>query len=164
MLQKPTNYYIADDKSLLKCRLSARVLLIFVSSRLARGGLRLVLGLGLLVFFLAAALVPQRLSEVALGRHIAPLLQWRPAADSSIDGGGLRMVVFGAPDVATFPGDKSKSWTERLCDEVTNKRFPPVTQANRNRSWNALPTSLLSPKPTWRTQIRFSPPTACTKK
>ncbi|KKF97575.1 hypothetical protein CFO_g67 [Ceratocystis platani] len=61
--------------------------------------------------------------EASLSSLTKPLYNsWQPASDDEAPpGGGLRIVVFGTPDIATAingaSGKQEKSWTEKLCEE-----------------------------------------------
>ncbi|KAL1901630.1 hypothetical protein Cpir12675_000320 [Ceratocystis pirilliformis] len=62
--------------------------------------------------------------EASLSSLTKPLYNsWQPTSDDQTPpGGGLRIVVFGTPDVATAIngalGKQEKSWTEKLCEEL----------------------------------------------
>jgi len=102
-----------------------RNLLGFMSARVFRGRLKLILGLVLLVNIIAMFTLPDRLSDVTSGEGAGPLLRWHggSSGEAEPEGGGLRLVVFGAPDLAmgreNGESGTSKSWTEYLCDEVS---------------------------------------------
>lgn len=99
-----------------------RNFLAFVSTRVLRGRGRLIIALVVLLNIVFLGLLPDRLSGVVFGGDIGTLTRWRGSSDRN-QGGGLRVVAFGSPDLAMGGerrnGGASKSWTEYLCDEVS---------------------------------------------
>ena len=100
-----------------------RKLLAFISTRVFRGRARLIIALVVLLNIVFLGLLPDRLSGVVFGGDLGTLTRWRGPADRGQNGGGLRIVAFGSPDM-TMGGDKRsssspRSWTEYLCDEVS---------------------------------------------
>jgi hypothetical protein len=126
-----------DDKTYQRghlpqgCRLDPRTVLLFLSAKVLRSGLRVAIQavLSILAVMLITRILPERLSEVTFG-------QWTSGSGGDGVGRGLRIVVFGAPDIATaieannqeasklLP--KERSWTQYLCDEVSFFFFPPL--------------------------------------
>ncbi|TIC89910.1 hypothetical protein CH35J_012433 [Colletotrichum higginsianum] len=114
-----------------QCEMNFRTLLGFVSTRVLRGGPRLVIQLILAAFAL-----------LILGRFLASPTSsdtlfssgsrwsWSPFGGSVDDTtsavgtgkpGGVRVVAFGSPDIATpstGKGTDGKGWTEMLCEEL----------------------------------------------
>ncbi|PKS10896.1 hypothetical protein jhhlp_002654 [Lomentospora prolificans] len=112
----------------------------FMSARVYRGRLKLIIGLVLLINVIAMFTLPERLSSVALGDAAGPLLRWHGTdnAETEVRGGGLRIVVFGAPDLAmgreNGGSNTRKSWTEYLCDELrcsTHHSLVPSIEGSR---------------------------------
>ncbi|KAI8245065.1 hypothetical protein K4K57_002640 [Colletotrichum sp. SAR 10_99] len=101
------------------CNLSLKTLLGFISTRVLRGGPRFVIQVILALFAL-----------IVLGRFFtssssdlinAPKWSWSPFGGSSEDAnlaGGVRVVAFGSPDIATPVTGKGKGWTEMFCEEL----------------------------------------------
>ncbi|TQN69335.1 hypothetical protein CSHISOI_06015 [Colletotrichum shisoi] len=113
-----------------QCEMNFRTLLGFVSTRVLRGGPRLVIQLILAAFAL-----------LVLGRFLASPTSsdtlfssgsrwsWSPFGGSAVGTGrpgGVRVVAFGSPDIATpstgrgtdGKGTDGKGWTEMLCEEL----------------------------------------------
>jgi hypothetical protein len=98
----------------------------FFMNRLSRGGPRILLILTLCLILLGTCMIPHALLEILFGRrHIRYFTwpAWTQSSDVSEEGGGLRVVVFGSPDVATSAtfssnDEAGKSWTEILCEQV----------------------------------------------
>ncbi|KAJ0158412.1 hypothetical protein CTA2_11627, partial [Colletotrichum tanaceti] len=116
------------------CEMDFRTLLAFLSTRVLRGGPRLVVQLTLAA--LALLLLGRFLaSPTSSDTLISPASRWSwsPFGGAESDDttsadvvgtggpGGLRVVAFGSPDVATpstGKGTGGKSWTEMLCEEL----------------------------------------------
>ncbi|KAL0934443.1 uncharacterized protein CTRU02_211242 [Colletotrichum truncatum] len=105
------------------CELTFKTLLGFLSTRVLRGGPRLVIQL-ILAFFALILLGKfftspssdlltsgSRWSWSPFGKSDEPVGNGRP--------GGVRLVAFGSPDIATPSNGKDKGWTEWLCEELS---------------------------------------------
>lgn len=117
-------------------RPGVHALLAWLSTRVLRGGPRLLLQVTaciLGIYFLGTTL-PQRAADVALGSGYGALWKWAgsrtggaSAADDGSVGGGLRVVVFGASDMATIPDEDDATaettWAEAMCTEVSILAF-----------------------------------------
>ncbi|KAL8329823.1 hypothetical protein RB597_005213 [Gaeumannomyces tritici] len=136
-------------------------LLAWLSTRVLRGGPRLLLQVTacILVVYLVTTTLPQRASDVAFGRGYSALWKWagrrtggRPAVDDGSVAGGLRVVVFGASDMATIPdGDDATSettWSEVMCTELDCSTYISLVPkaSSRALSSNTLYASVALPK------------------
>lgn len=104
-----------------------RAVLVWLSSRMFRSGHKLILQV---IACMAAVLLlthslPQRASDVALGRGYSDWIGWArgkasEAVGDASEAAGLRVVVFGASDIATLPDTKKgdMAWPEVMCEEV----------------------------------------------
>jgi hypothetical protein len=111
-----------------RCQLDVISFLTFYVSRVWRSGPRFALQVGVIIATLVyvSGLLPQRLADVTFGQVYSDLVRWSFTPDDGSVGGGIRIVVFGSPDIATpvtleRNGKKAparKSWTELLCEEV----------------------------------------------
>ncbi|WYZ43420.1 hypothetical protein EsH8_VI_001119 [Colletotrichum jinshuiense] len=124
-----------------QCNLSFKTLIGFISTRVVRGGPRLIIQI-----FLAA------FSLLLLGRFFTSPTStdtlfssgsrwsWSPFGKSENNEevgfggpGGVRVVTFGSPDIATpstMKDSKAKGWTEMLCEELrctSHQSFVPLT-------------------------------------
>ncbi|KAK1996937.1 hypothetical protein LX36DRAFT_97153 [Colletotrichum falcatum] len=123
------------------CDMSIKTLLGFISTRALRGGPRLVIQLILAAFGLLLVgkfLTSPASTDTLLGS--GSRWSWSPFGKSEGQGGaGVRLVVFGTPDIATpsttgksakGKGEKDKGWTEMLCEELrcsSHQSFVPST-------------------------------------
>ncbi|KAK1982505.1 hypothetical protein LZ30DRAFT_590436 [Colletotrichum cereale] len=123
------------------CDMSIKTLLGFISTRVLRGGPRLVLQLILAAFglLLLGKFFTSPTSTDTLFSS-GSRWSWSPFGKSegqqvvgSGGPGGVRVVAFGSPDIATpstGKGSKSKGWTEMLCEELrcsSHQSFIPST-------------------------------------
>ncbi|KAF9878290.1 hypothetical protein CkaCkLH20_04328 [Colletotrichum karsti] len=116
------------------CNLSVKTLLGFLSTRALRGGPRLVIQLILAVFglIILGKFFTSPSSDLMTGSRWT----WSPFGSKS-DGdvgsgqpGGVRLIVFGSPDIATSSNGKGSGWTEMLCKELacsSHHSFIPQT-------------------------------------
>ncbi|TDZ39484.1 hypothetical protein C8035_v003276 [Colletotrichum spinosum] len=112
-----------------QCDLSVKTILGFLSTRALRGGPRLVIQVVLALFGL-----------VLLGKFLTSPTRdladagsrwtWSPFASTPQEEflgngkpGGVRIVAFGSPDIATPSNGKGKGWTEMLCEELSCSTF-----------------------------------------
>jgi hypothetical protein len=113
------------------CSVGLKTILLFIWARCWRGGLRALaqaLVSLLAVSFILANCFDESILDIVLGQPIGDALCYYftsqdPRESAVEEGGGLRIVVFGAPDLAnSVPSKESnsteKSWTENLCDQV----------------------------------------------
>ncbi|KAL8369861.1 hypothetical protein RB595_000286 [Gaeumannomyces hyphopodioides] len=136
-------------------------LLAWLSTRVLRGGPRLLLQVTacILVIYLVTTTLPQRASDVAFGRGYSALWKWagrrkggRPAVEDGSVAGGLRIVVFGASDMATIPdGDDATgetTWSEVMCTELDCSTYISLAPKAPSRalSSNTLYASVALPK------------------
>ncbi|EFQ35339.1 hypothetical protein CGRA01v4_13368 [Colletotrichum graminicola] len=131
----PTQYSSSSKSTFGPCDMSIKTLLGFISTRVLRGGPRFIIQLILAAFGL-----------LLLGKFLASPTStdtlfssgsrwsWSPFSESKGQQGvGVRVVVFGSPDIATPSTDKGvegKGWTEMLCDELrcsSHQSFIPST-------------------------------------
>ncbi|KDN65768.1 hypothetical protein CSUB01_05828 [Colletotrichum sublineola] len=119
----PTQYGSSFTSPFDQCDMSIKTLLGFLSTRVLRGGPRLIIQLILAVFGL-----------LLLGKFLTlptptdtlfssgSRWSWSPFGKSKGQQSvGVRVVVFGSPDIATpstGKNVKSKGWTEMLCEEL----------------------------------------------
>lgn len=135
-----------------QCNLSFKTLIGFISTRVVRGGPRLIIQI-----FLAA------FSLLLLGRFFTSPTStdtlfssgsrwsWSPFGKSENNEevgfggpGGVRVVTFGSPDIATpstMKDSKAKGWTEMLCEEVRHIPCPEDSTLLTNASSAALLTN-----------------------
>ncbi|KAF6822185.1 hypothetical protein CPLU01_12155 [Colletotrichum plurivorum] len=124
------------DSPFGQCNLTPKTILGFLSTRALRGGPRLViqLVLALLGLILLAKFFTSPTSDAIL--HSGSTWSWSPFGGSSEKTigngrpGGVRIVAFGSPDVATPANGKGKGWTEMLCEELScssHKSLVPST-------------------------------------
>lgn len=136
-------------------------LLAWLSTRVLRGGPRLLLQVTacILVIYLVTTTLPQRASDIAFGKGYDALWKWagrrtggRPAVDDGSVAGGLRVVVFGASDMATIPdGDDATgetTWSEVMCTELDCSTYISLAPKAPSRalSSNTLYASVALPK------------------
>ncbi|KAK2045734.1 hypothetical protein LZ31DRAFT_238600 [Colletotrichum somersetense] len=105
------------------CDMSIKTLLGFISTRVLRGGPRLIIQLILAVFgllLLGKFLTSPTATDTLFSSESR--WSWSPfGKNEGKRGVGVRVVVFGSPDIATPSADKgvkSKNWTEMLCEEL----------------------------------------------
>ncbi|KAF4464795.1 hypothetical protein FALBO_8340 [Fusarium albosuccineum] len=113
--QLPGNHH--DNDNSLVSRLGLRNVVIFFSSRVRRGGSKLVLQVAVLFLttFILFGLLPERLLGGGLYKS---MLFSKP---ESLPEPNLRIVVFGSSDIEGSAADDSqlrRTWTEELCDEL----------------------------------------------
>ncbi|KAI8718548.1 hypothetical protein NCS52_00633900 [Fusarium sp. LHS14.1] len=106
-----------DSDNSLMSQLGLRNVVIFCSTRVWRGGFRLLLQASALFFavFLLFGLLPARISG---GSFHHGFLSW---GSEPLPEANLRIVVFGSPDIMGSATDASRSrrtWTEELCEEL----------------------------------------------
>ncbi|KAK1671856.1 hypothetical protein BDP55DRAFT_696563 [Colletotrichum godetiae] len=120
-----------------QCDMSLKMLLAFISTRVLRGGPRLIVqlvlafcGLLLLGKFFASPTSTDTLFDSGSRWSWSPF--GKSAEDAGFGGpGGVRVVAFGSPDIATpssGKGAKGKGWTEALCEELrcsSHQSFTP---------------------------------------
>lgn len=107
-----------DSDNSLMSQLGLRNVVIFCSTRVWRGGFRLLLQASALFFavFVLFGLLPARISG---GSFHNGFLSW---GSEPLPEANLRIVVFGSPDIMGSATDASRSrrtWTEELCEEVS---------------------------------------------
>ncbi|KAK1585761.1 uncharacterized protein LY79DRAFT_518090 [Colletotrichum navitas] len=131
----PTHCNSIFKSPLDPCDMSIKTLLGFISTRVLRGGPRLIIqlilaafGLLLLDKFLASPTSTDTLFSSG------SRWSWSPFDESKGQQGvGVRVVVFGSPDIATpstGKGANGQGWTELLCDELrcsSHQSFIPST-------------------------------------
>ncbi|KAL5614428.1 hypothetical protein BROUX41_004533 [Berkeleyomyces rouxiae] len=133
----------------LWCKATA-VAMIF-SHRITRGGPRLLTAAVVSLLVVTLYLTRFAMPETSLSSLTRPLYDsWQPADDdeASSPDGGLRIVVFGTPDVATViegtAGKQEKSWTEKLCEELRcseHLSYVPKTNSSHGQGVDAALTS-----------------------
>lgn len=120
-----------------------RAVLVWLSSRFLRSGHKLIIQVVACVaaLLLIAHSLPQRASDVALGRGYSSFLGWArgkasAAADDASEATGLRVVVFGASDIATLPDKKNGdvTWSEIMCEELECSTYISLVPKPPSRS------------------------------
>ncbi|TLD22907.1 hypothetical protein PspLS_07146 [Pyricularia sp. CBS 133598] len=121
------HYMSLDGQHSFFDQYGCRAVLVWLSSRMFRSGHKLILQV---IACIAAVLLlthslPQRASDVALGRGYSDWIGWArgkasEAVSDASEAAGLRVVVFGASDIATLPDTKKgdMAWPEVMCEEV----------------------------------------------
>ncbi|KAK1457852.1 hypothetical protein CMEL01_15835, partial [Colletotrichum melonis] len=120
-----------------QCDMSLKMLLAFISTRVLRGGPRLIVqlvlafcGLLLLGKFFTSPTSTDTIFDSSSRWSWSPF--GKSAEDAGFGPGGVRVVAFGSPDIATpssGKGAKSKGWTEALCEELrcsSHQSFTPL--------------------------------------
>lgn len=125
--RRPSSPSALGGASPFDCNLSFKTLLGFLSTRVLRGGSRLVIQL--IVAGFGLVLLGNLFTSPSSDLIIAgSKWSWSPFGSSRSDAdvgngqpGGLRLIVFGSPDIATPSNGKGngKGWTEMLCEEVS---------------------------------------------
>ncbi|EHA54151.1 hypothetical protein MGG_08927 [Pyricularia oryzae 70-15] len=139
-----------------------RAVLVWLSSRMFRSGHKLILQV---IACMAAVLLlthslPQRASDVALGRGYSDWIGWArgkasEAVGDASEAAGLRVVVFGASDIATLPDTKKgdMAWPEVMCEELECTTYislvpkPPTRSLSSNSLYAAVVDELVQASP-----------------
>lgn len=98
-------------------RIQLKALLVFFTSRIWRGGPRLMLQIAACVFTI---LLLFQMAPSGFGDDYYSILSW--SRHQSQDSGHLRIVVFGSQDLVGSAVDSKKArstWTEQFCKEVS---------------------------------------------
>ncbi|TLD14000.1 uncharacterized protein PgNI_04474 [Pyricularia grisea] len=121
------HYMSLDGQQSFFDQYGCRAVLVWLSSRMFRSGHKLYLQV---IACIAAVLLlthslPQRASDVALGRGYSEWIGWASGKASDVvsdssEAAGLRVVVFGASDITTLPDTKKgdMAWPEVMCEEL----------------------------------------------
>ncbi|KAM5345614.1 hypothetical protein ACJ41O_011475 [Fusarium nematophilum] len=109
-----------DNDNSLVSRSGLRNVVIFCSTRVWRGGPKLLLQITafLLTIFILFGLLPERLSGGGFSSGYKGILPWKT---EPLPEANLRLVVFGSPDIVGSAVDGTQSrrtWTEELCEEL----------------------------------------------
>ncbi|GKT44337.1 uncharacterized protein ColSpa_04518 [Colletotrichum spaethianum] len=156
----PTPYNSSSGNPFDQCDMSLKTLLGFISIRVLRGGPRLIIQLILAAFalLLLGKFFTSPASTDALF-NTGSKWSWSPFGKGEEQQGvgtggpgGLRVVAFGSPDIATpstgkGAKGKGKGWTEMLCEELrcsAHQSFIPST---------SLPTQAMTSNKEYRDTI-----------
>ncbi|TLS29644.1 hypothetical protein PpBr36_00603 [Pyricularia pennisetigena] len=155
-------YMSLDGQHSFFDRSGCRAVLGWLSSRVFRSGHKLILQT---IACIAAILLlthslPQRASDVALGRGYSEWIGWArgkasEAVGDSSEAAGLRVVVFGASDIATLPDIKKgdMAWPEVMCEELECTTYislvpkPPTRSLSSNSLYAAAVDQLVKASP-----------------
>ncbi|OHW91899.1 hypothetical protein CSPAE12_09497 [Colletotrichum incanum] len=137
----PTSYSSSSGSPFDQCDMSLKTLLGFISTRVLRGGPRLIIQLTLAAFallllgkFFTSPTSTDTLSNSGSRWSWSPFGKSEEQQSVGTGGpGGVRVVAFGSPDIATpstGKGAKGKGWSEMLCEELrcsAHQSFIPLT-------------------------------------
>ncbi|KLU87130.1 hypothetical protein MAPG_06134 [Magnaporthiopsis poae ATCC 64411] len=169
----PYGQHTSPDGPMCWSRPGVHALLAWLSTRVLRGGPRLLLQVAacILGIYLLSTTLPQRAADVTLGSGYSSLWKWagtRTGGGSAVDdgsvGGGLRVVVFGASDMATIPDEDDATaettWAEAMCTELDCSTYISLAPKAPSRalSSNTLYASVALPKSNGTDPERSTPP------